>query len=131
MLSKIMAGGMVAALAALAIVFGMLMAAKTANGKLAADVDRVVAANSRQQQVITVLQDKSAELIARVDRERDNALKANEALLLSEQDREQAEIDFQVRLVSAVSELTAEERECANEMVPSALIDSLTSGLRN
>ena len=125
MLSKIMAGGLVAALAALAIVFGLLMSAKTANGKLAADVDRVAAANSRQQQVITVLQDKSAALIAQVERERENALKANEALLTSEQDREQAERDFQVRLTAAKAELTHEELVCANEPVPAALIDSL------
>ncbi len=125
MLSKIMAGGLVAALAALAIVFGLLLAAKTANGKLAADVDRVAAANSRQQQVITVLQEKSADLIARVERERDNVLKANEALLTSEQDREQAERDFQVKLAAAKVELTHEELVCANEPVPAALIDSL------
>jgi len=125
MLSKIMAGGLVAALAALAIVFGLLMSAKTANGKLAADVDRVAAANSRQQQVITVLQDKSAALIDQVKRERENALKANEALLTSEQDREQAELDFQVRLAAAKKELTHEELVCANELVPAGLIDSL------
>ena len=125
MLSKIMAGGLVAALAALAIVFGMLLAAKTANGKLAADVDRVAAANARQQQVIGVLRDQRIEMINQIERERDNALRANEALLLSEQDREQAERDFQVKLTAAKAELTHDELVCANELVPAALIFSL------
>lgn len=131
MFSKFMAGGLAAALAALGIVFWLLMGAKEANGKLASDIDRVAAANQAQKTVIGALKDNQVELIAQVERERKAALAASEAQLTAEQDREQAEIEFQARLAAAVSGLTPDEKECADEMVPAALINSLTSSLRN
>jgi len=125
MVSKVLLGGLAAAVFALGIVFWLLMDAKEANGELVAGMDRVAAANLQQGVVIDFLQKNTAELIAQVEKERKNTLKANEALLTSEQDREQAETDFQTKLAKARAELTHEELVCANELVPAVLVNSL------
>ena len=125
MVSKVLLGGLAAAVFALGIVFWLLMDAKEANGELVAGMDRVAAANLQQGVVIDFLQKNTAELIAQVEKERKNTLKANEALLTSEQDREQAETDFQDKLAKARAELTHEELVCANELVPAVLVNSL------
>ena len=125
MVSKALFGGLAAAVVALGIVFWLLLGAKEANGKLAADIDRVAAANAKQRVIVDLLKLNALELIDQIEKERNNTLKANEALLTSEQDRERDESDFQDKLAKARAELTHEELVCANELVPAVLVDSL------
>lgn len=125
MLGKVMAGGLAAAVLALLLVSNLLLDAREANGKLVSDIDRVAAANQRQVTVIDFLKLQTDNLIAQVKKEKISAYRANEALLASELDREQAETDFQGRLAAAREELSDEERLCAGELVPRGLVDSL------
>ena len=68
MVSKVLLGGLAAAVMALGIVFWLLMDAKEANGELVAGMDRVAAANLQQGVVIDFLQKNTAELIAKSKR---------------------------------------------------------------
>ena len=127
MLSKIMVGGLAAAVVALGIVFLMLLDAREANGALVSDISRVEAANKRQVVAMRFLKLQTDKLLDQVEKERNSVYTANAALLASELNLEQAETYFQGRLQAAREELSDEERVCAGELVPAVLLDSLYS----
>ncbi len=125
MLSKIMAGGLVAAALALFVVFNLLLDAKEANGTLVANIDRVASANARQVTAIEFLKRKNLELIAQVKQREKRAFEASEALMATELARERELNQFQDRLATIREKLTDAEIVCADALVPAALIDSL------
>ena len=125
MLSKIMAGGLAAAVLALMLVFSLLLDARQANGALISDIDRVATANARQLDAIEFLKLQSQKLVAQVKKRELRAWQAAEALTATELAREGDLVQFQVSLTKIREKLSAAEIVCADDLVPAAFIDSL------
>ncbi len=131
MLSKALAGGLVLVIAALAIVFGLLLSAKEANGVLTQGIESARGVNERQALVQAELQANHDKLLVQIANARRKAKVATDALELVRGDLVKNKVDFDQRIKDAVAELSDEELECAAEFVPAGLIDSLwadTSG---
>ncbi len=131
MLSKALAGGLTAAVLALAIVFWLLLSAKEANGVLTQGIETAKGVNERQALVQAELQENHNNLLVQIEDERRKARIATAALELVQGDLVKNKADFDQRIKAAVAEMTDEELVCAAEFVPAGLIDSLwadTSG---
>ena len=131
MLTKVLAGGLVLTVAALAIVFGLLLSAKEANGVLTQGIESARGVNERQALVQAELLANRDKLLGQIAHERRKVRVATDALQVVRGDLVKNKVDFDQRIKDAVAELSDEELECAAEFVPAGLIDSLwadTSG---
>ncbi len=125
MLSKALAGGLTAAVLALAIVFWLLLSAKEANGVLTQGIESARGVNARQAAVQAELQANHNNLLVQMENERRKTRIATDALELVQLDLVKNKADFDQRIKAAVTEMTDEELVCAAELVPAGLIDSL------
>jgi len=125
MLSKIMMGGLAAALLALVIVFNLLLSAREANGTLQQGIEDAKGINERQALAMAAVQKNRDQLVVQINNERRRTRAATEALEASREGLVAAKVDFDQRIKLALEDITDEELVCASEFVPAGLIDSL------
>lgn len=125
MLTKVFMGTTAAAVAALAIVFWLLLSAKEANGVLQQGIETAAGVNARQAATITEVQENHTNLLKQMEAQRLRTKRANESLALTQMKLRDANIEFDQRLKDALEGMTHEELECSAEFVPAGLINSL------
>lgn len=125
MLSKILMGVSVALLIGFLIASKALLAAKEENGTLIQGVETAKGVNARQALTLAEVQRNHDNLLVQIEREKQKAKAATEALAISRQGLIQAGVDFDQRMKTALEELSDEDLECASLFVPQPLIDGL------
>lgn len=125
MITKILSGGLLAALVALGIVFALLLNAKEANGSLKQGIQTADDINLRQSAVLDEVQANHDNLLVQIDQQRIRMAASAVALGLTQEKLVTAGVDFNQRIRDALSRIPDEELACAAEFVPAGLINSL------
>lgn len=125
MLNKILIGTAIGAVAALAIVFGLLLSAKEDLGQATAAIDEAAAENEGLTQAAITLAQNRAELLTSIEDEFKARKEVQRDLAEARAQRTAAIADAKRRIEDATSQLTGAERACADSFIPQPLIDSL------